>query len=73
MIQMSSLSNAPEFTKVHVEFEVDKELNLLEMNVTEAYYVWVVGKNFTEATLNEKYTILDSAPEIPTIDEKVYF
>lgn len=73
MIQMSSLSNAPEFTKVHVEFEVDKDLNLLEMNVSEAYYVWVVGKNFTEATLNEKYTILDSAPEIPTIDEKVYF
>ena len=73
MIQMSSLSNAPEFTKVHVEFEVDKDLNLLEMNVTEAYYVWVVGKNFTEATLNEKYTILDSAPEIPTIDEKIYF
>ena len=73
MIQMSSLANAPEFTKVHVEFEVDKDLNLLEMNVSEAYYVWVVGKNFTEATLNEKYTILDSAPEIPTIDEKVYF
>lgn len=73
MIQMSSLDNAPEFTKVHVEFNVDKDLNLLEMNVSEAYYVWVFGKNFTEATLNEKYTILDSAPKIPNIDEKIYF
>ena len=73
MMQMSSLSDAPEFDYVHVEFSLDSDLNLLEMNVKEAYYVWVVGKNYTEATLTEKYMILDEETPIPSIDNVVYY
>lgn len=73
MIEMSSLSNNPEFDYVHVEFSLDSSLNLLEMNVKEAYYVWVFGKNYTEATLNEKFYVLNEAPTIPQLNEVVYY
>lgn len=73
MIQMSSLSDAPEFDFVNVTFEVDSELNLLEMNVHEAYYVWVVGKNYTEAYLTETFHIYSEAKQIPSVEEKTYY
>ena len=73
MIQMSSLGDAPEFDFVNVTFEVDSELNLLEMNVHEAYYVWVVGKNYTEAYLKETFHIYSEAKQIPSIEEKTYY
>ena len=72
MVQMSSLDTAPQFENVHIEFNLDNELNLVEMNVQESYYVWVVGKNFTEATLNEKFYILEET-NIPEFNEKIYY
>ena len=67
------LSDAPEFDFVNVTFEVDSELNLLEMNVHEAYYVWVVGKNYTEAYLTETFHIYSEAKQIPSVEEKTYY
>ena len=72
MVQMSSLDTAPQFENVHIEFSLDNELNLVEMNVQESYYVWVVGKNFTKATLNEKFYILEET-NIPEFNEKIYY
>lgn len=72
MVQMSNLDTAPQFENVHIEFSLDDELNLIEMNVQESYYVWVVGKNFTEATLNEKFYILEET-NIPEFNEKIYY
>lgn len=73
MIQMSSLSDAPEFDFVNLSFEVDSDLNLIQMNVHEAYYVWVVGKNYTEARLTETFHVNSGATQIPSIDEKTYY
>ncbi len=73
MMQMSNLSDSPEFDYVHLEFSLDSELNLLEMNVKEAYYVWVVGKNYTEAKLTEKFMVMDESTPIPSVDEVVYY
>lgn len=73
MVRISNLTDTPRFDKVHVEFDVDKELNLLEMNVSEHYKAEMGISADTTATLTEKYTILDSPMEIPTIDEEIYF
>ena len=73
MVQMSNLNETPRFEQVHVQFDIDNELNLLEMNVSEKYKATMGFTADTTATLIEKYTILDSPMEIPSIDEKIYF
>lgn len=73
MTQMSNLGTPPEFTKVHLEFTLDSDLNLMEMNVSESYYVWVFGKNFTESTLTEKYSIYEEGIVIPDSNEKIFY
>lgn len=73
MVQMSGLDEAPEFLDVHLEFTIDSSLNLIELNVKETYYVWMVVKSKTEATLKEEYKVLDKESKIPSIDEKIYY
>ena len=73
MVSMSNLSDAPQFDKVHLDITIDKDLNLKEINVKESYNVWVFGKNYTEATLKEKFSINSSETKIPNYDEKLYY
>lgn len=73
MVQMSNLSDPPQFDYVHLEFSLDKDLNLKQLYVHEAYNVWVFGKNYTESTLTEKYSVLSSPENIPGIDEKIIY
>lgn len=73
MTAMSDLDNSPEFTEVHVEFTVDADLTLRQMDVHESYYVWVFGKNFTESTLTETYTVHGEGVAIPAADEKTFY
>ncbi len=73
MVKMSNLSRSPEFENVHLEFTVDNELNLQEMNVTENYKVWYIIEAATSATLTETYHIYDSPNDVPNFDEIIFY
>lgn len=73
MVEMSGLSSMPEFESIHLDFTLSNELDLLKMEVSENYYVWVVGKNYTKGSLTETFHILDDFKEIPDFESEIYY
>ncbi len=73
MQMMSSLSDAPEFVDINVTFTLSENLDLMRMDVSESYYIWAMGKNLTEASSSETFSIDAIGREIPAIDEKTVY
>lgn len=69
MMMTSGLSKAPIFHSVHLDMNLDKNLNLLDVTITEHYEVSMFGVHDSKAIGNEKYTYDDDSFTIPQLNE----
>jgi hypothetical protein len=68
MISISHLEEEPDFSRVHIRFTFDGDLNLNKFEVEEAYTVHVVGTNKSTATLTQEF-YRESDEQIPDLHE----
>lgn len=72
MVSMSNLESVPSFKSIHLTFTMDKNLNIKQFDVKEAYVVYVVGKNDSSAELTE-YFYHNSDASIPELDTDINY
>lgn len=69
MRMMSDLKKDPNFSKLHIDYVLDKDLNLLENTTTEAYKTYYIGMWVdTVGTVTEK-RYYDEDIKIPALSE----
>ena len=69
MVSISNLDRTPDFSKVSLSFNLDKDLNLKQMSTEEEYVVYVVGKNESKGKLTVDF-YQDVADKIPGLDDQ---
>lgn len=55
MKEMSNLERYPTFSKVHIQFILDNQLNLISRCVSEQYEVYKLGFHQSDSVINEYY------------------
>ncbi len=73
IMKMSELSDSPEFENVHLELTLDLELNLKSTYIKEDYYVWIVGKNYTDVTSIATHEVFDVEQYVPSVNETITY
>jgi hypothetical protein len=69
MVSISNLDRTPDFSKVSLSFNLDKDLNLKQMSTEEEYVVYVVGKNESKGKLTVDF-YQDVTDKIPGLDDQ---